>query len=274
MRTRLRTLIATFSTIAIAAAIAPVAAGAANAYASAVSATGGTTAASSSSSSSGGSGGTTTSTSKKAKRAKTVSVTVHAPITAPTPKLEYHGPIYELSGGKVIPYVAPPPANTVLGSTGGDPVAAAAEGRPKLLVPGSTAELIEGLAAAPESAPKAIQEMIWAGNQIIGKPYVYGGGHGSFKSYGYDCSGTVSFALHGAGLIKTPMDSSEMMGWEGRGVGRWVTIFANGGHAYMTIAGLRLDTSPVDDPSNQNGPRWRPLRPENAGFAMRHPEGL
>jgi cell wall-associated NlpC family hydrolase len=270
VRTRLRTLIATLSTIAIAAAIAP-AAGAANASASATSTTGGTTAAPSTSSSSAGG----TSTTKKGKnKAKTVAVTVHAPITAPTPKLEYHGPIYELSDGKVIPYVAPPPANTVLGSTGGDPVAAAAEGRPKLLVPGSTAELIEGLAAAPEGAPKAVQEMIWAGNQIIGKPYIYGGGHGSFKSYGYDCSGTVSFALHGAGLIKTPMDSSEMMGWGGSGVGRWVTIFANGGHAYMTIAGLRLDTSPVDDPSDQNGPRWRPLRPENDGFTMRHPEGL
>lgn len=269
MRTRFRALVATLSTIAIAAGVAPVAAGAATASASATSTTGGTTASSPSSSSSGG-----TSTKTKKTKAKTVAVTVHAPITAPTPKLEYHGPIYQLSDGKVIPYVAPPPANTVLGSTGGEPVAAAAEGRPKLLVPGSTAELIEGLAAAPENAPKAVQEMIWAGNQIIGKPYVYGGGHGSFKSYGYDCSGTVSFALHGAGLIKTPMDSSEMMGWGAGGVGRWVTIFANGGHAYMTIAGLRLDTSPVDDPSNQNGPRWRPLRPENAGFVMRHPEGL
>lgn len=200
--------------------------------------------------------------------------TIYAPITAASPKLEYHGPIYELSDGQVIPYVPPAPANTVLGSTGGDPVAAAAEARPKLLVPGSTAELIDGLAAAPEAAPRAIQNMIWAANRIIGKPYVYGGGHGSFRSFGYDCSGTVSFALHGDALIKLPMDSSEMMRWGGKGVGRWVTIFANPGHAYMTIAGLRLDTSPVDDPSNQNGPRWRPLRPANAGFVMRHPVGL
>ncbi len=267
---RAKALIATLSTIAIAVAASPATASAvANASASATSTTGGTTAAPSTEVA----GGTTT-TKKSPHKAKTVSVTVHAPITAPTPKLEYHGPIYELSDGKVVPYLAPPPANTVLGSTGGDPVAAAAQGRPKLLVPGSTAELIEGLAAAPEDAPQAVQEMIWAANQIIGKPYVYGGGHGSFKSYGYDCSGTVSYALHGADLIKTPMDSSEMMGWGGKGVGRWVTIFANGGHAYMTVAGLRLDTSPVDDPSDQNGPRWRPLRPENAGFVMRHPEGL
>lgn len=270
---RARALITTLSSIAIAAAAVPAAASATtNASASATSTTGGTTAAPPNTGSSGGA--TSTTKSKASKKAKTVSITVHAPITAPTPKLEYHGPVYELVDGKVIPYVAPPPANTVLGSTGGDPVAAAASGRPELLVPGSTAELIEGLAAAPEAAPKAIQEMIWAGNQIIGKPYIYGGGHASFKSYGYDCSGTVSFALHGASLIKTPMDSGEMEGWGEKGVGRWVTIFANAGHAYMTIAGLRLDTSPVDDPSNQNGPRWRPLRPENAGFVMRHPVGL
>lgn len=270
---RARALITTLSTIAIAAAISPGAASAAvKASASATSTTGGTTAAPSSEAS----GGTSTTKKGTSKKAKTVSVTVHAPITAATPKLEYHGPIYELSSeGKVIPYVVPPPANTVLGSTGGEPVAATAEGRPKLLVPGSTAELIEGFAAAPEDAPKAVQEMIWTANQIVGRPYVYGGGHDlSFKSFGYDCSGTVSFALHGASLIKAPMDSSEMMRWGEKGVGRWVTIFANPGHAYMTVAGLRLDTSPVDDPSNQNGPRWRPLRPENEGFVMRHPEDL
>lgn len=262
------------SSIAIGVAAAPAAASATtNASASATSTTGGTTAGSPKTESSGGTGSST------AKKAKTVSVTVHAPITSPTDKLEYHGPVYELSDGKIVPYVTPPPTNTVLGSTGGNPVAAAAqEGRPKLLVPGSTAEMIEvdglGLAAAPEDAPKAVQDMIWTANQIIGKPYIYGGGHGSFKSYGYDCSGTVSYALHGADLIKTPMDSGEMEGWGEKGIGRWVTIFANAGHAYMTVAGLRLDTSPVDDPSDQNGPRWRPLRPENAGFVMRHPVGL
>jgi cell wall-associated NlpC family hydrolase len=272
---RARALITTLSSIAIVAAIVPAAATATtNASASATSTTGGTTAAPPAIESAGGSGARKTNKKFKGRKAKTVWMTVHAPITAPTPKLEYHGPVYELVEGKIMPYVAPPPANTVLGSTGGEPVAVAAEGQPKLLVPGSTAELIEGLAAAPEEAPKPVQEMIWTANQIIGKPYVYGGGHGSFKSFGYDCSGTVSYALHGASLIKMPMDSSEMMRWGGKGVGRWVTVFANPGHAYMTIAGLRLDTSPVDDPSNQNGPRWRPLRPENAGFAMRHPVGF
>jgi hypothetical protein len=75
-------------------------------------------------------------------------------------------------------------------------------------------------------------------------------------------------------LITTPMDSSEFMGCDSGGVGTWVTIFANGGHAYMTVAGLRLDTSAADDPSNQQGPRWRPLRPGNGGYSVRHPTGL
>jgi cell wall-associated NlpC family hydrolase len=124
------------------------------------------------------------------------------------------------------------------------------------------------------SAPVDVQEIIWAGDQIVGLPYIYGGGHGSFTSSGYDCSGTVSFALHGASLLTTPMDSGEFMSWGGAGVGQWVTIFTNLGHAYMTVAGLRLDTSPVDDPTNQQGPRWRPLRPGNPGFTVRHPIGL
>jgi hypothetical protein len=133
---------------------------------------------------------------------------------------------------------------------------------------------VNGLAAAPMSAPAVIQETIWAGNQIIGLPYIFGGGHASFVSPGYDCSGTVSFALHGGNLLQSPEDSSEFEGWGSHGAGRWIAVFANPGHAYMTIAGLRLDTSAADDPSNQQGPRWRPLRPENAGFVIRHPLGL
>ena len=124
------------------------------------------------------------------------------------------------------------------------------------------------------AAPAAIQQIIWAGNQIIGLPYIFGGGHASFISAGYDCSGTVSFALHGASLLSSPEDSSEFEAWGSHGQGRWVTIFANPGHAYMTVAGLRLDTSSADDPSNQQGPRWRPLRPGNGGFTVRHPLGL
>jgi cell wall-associated NlpC family hydrolase len=173
-----------------------------------------------------------------------------------------------------VPYQAPAAPGEVKPTTGGAAVGVLADTKPELLVPGHTAHIVNGLAAAPIDAPPAIQEIIWAGNQIVGLPYIYGGGHASFISPGYDCSGTVSYALHGANLLSTPMDSTEFMGWDSAGVGTWVTIFANGGHAYMTVAGIRLDTSPANDPSNLPGPRWRPLRPENAGFTVRHPTGL
>lgn len=199
-----------------------------------------------------------------------------APVTARKASLAYKGPVYEKTAtGQIVPYVAPPPPGQVGGPTGGSPVGSAASaGKPQLMVPGSIARFVNGLAAAPMSAPAAVQEIVWAGNQIIGLPYIFGGGHASFTSPGYDCSGTVSFALHGASLLNTPMDSSEFEGWGGGGIGQWVTVFTNPGHAYMTVAGLRLDTSAADDPSNQQGPRWRPLRPANGGFKVRHPVGL
>lgn len=198
-----------------------------------------------------------------------------APVTSKSANLAYKGPIYQKTAtGQVIPYVAPQTPTEMTSSTGGSVVGVAADTKPELLVPGTTARVVNGLAAAPLSVPASVQAIIWAGNQIIGLPYIYGGGHASFISPGYDCSGTVSYALHGANLIATPMDSSEFMGWDSGGVGTWVTIFANGGHAYMTVAGLRLDTSAADDPSNQQGPRWRPLRPANAGFTVRHPTAL
>ncbi len=227
---------------------------------------------------------------------------VHAPITAKSSKLTYKGPVFEkTASGELVPFVAPTKASATTGvaasTTGGSAAMsseAAASGlpteipgeltigdgmtsatgptlRPQLLVPGTTARFVDGLAAAPEGAPAAIQAMIWAGNELIGLPYIYGGGHGSFVSPGYDCSGTVSFALHGAGLLASPEDSSEFEAWGSHGVGRWVTIFANGGHAYMTVAGLRLDTSAAEDPADLQGPRWRPLRQSNAGFTVRHP---
>jgi cell wall-associated NlpC family hydrolase len=201
--------------------------------------------------------------------------TVHAPVTARSSSVLYKGPVYEKTAtGQVVPYVVPPPVGQTNGETGGSIADLATMTKPELLVPGSTARYVNGLAAAPISAPPAVQEIVWAGDQLIGLPYIYGGGHASFVSPGYDCSGTVSFALHGASLISTPMDSSEFEGWGGHGIGRWVTIFTNPEHAYMTVAGLRLDTSSADDPTNEQGPRWRPLRPANAGFMMRHPAGL
>jgi len=199
----------------------------------------------------------------------------HAPIVSKSANIAYTGPVYEKTAtGQVIPYTTPQTPGEVTSATGGSTVGVVADTKPELLVPGSVARFVNGLAAAPMSAPLAVQEIIWAGNQIVGLPYIYGGGHASFISPGYDCSGTVSYALHGAELISTPMDSTEFESWDSKGVGTWVTIFANGGHAYMTVAGLRLDTSPANDPSNLPGPRWRPLRPENAGFTVRHPTGL
>ena len=207
----------------------------------------------------------------------TTTRTPHAPVTAKTSKLAYKGPVYEKTAtGEIVPYVAASPTSTgaAVPSAGGAAVTATVEGKPDLLVPGTTARYIDGLAAAPESAPAPVQEIIWAGNQLIGLPYIYGGGHASFISPGYDCSGTVSFALHGGDLLASPEDSSEFESFGSAGIGRWVTIFTNPGHAYMTVAGLRLDTSSADDPSNEQGPRWRPLRPANSGFQIRHPTGL
>ena len=221
----------------------------------------------------GGAGAPTTTAPAPAKPA----VKIHgAPVTSRSTNIAYSGPVYEKTvTGEVIPYVAPMAASTAANTTGGSIAAGAtAPTKPQLLVPGTRARYVEGVAAAPMSAPAAVQEIVWAGDQLIGLPYIYGGGHASFVSPGYDCSGTVSFALHGATLLETPMDSSEFESWGSGGVGHWVTIFSNAGHAYMTVAGLRLDTSAADDPSNEQGPRWRPLRPANEGFVVRHPTGL
>lgn len=140
---------------------------------------------------------------------------------------------------------------------------------------GAKAKLLSsGKAAAPENAPDAVQEAIWAANRIVGKPYRYGGGHAKFEDSGYDCSGTVSYALRGAGVLTSPLDSSSFMKWGKRGKGEWITVYTNPGHAYVVIAGLRLDTSAADDPSGRKGPRWRPLRKSDRGFAARSPVGF
>jgi cell wall-associated NlpC family hydrolase len=141
-------------------------------------------------------------------------------------------------------------------------------------VPGTVAKIVDGVAFAPESAPDAVKQAIWAANAIVGMPYVYGGGHGAFEDDGYDCSGTVSFALHGADLLARPRDSSSFLKYGAAGKGSWITIYTNAGHAYMTIAGIRLDTSAAGDRGGLKGPRWRPLRRSNRGFKIRHPVGL
>jgi cell wall-associated NlpC family hydrolase len=142
-------------------------------------------------------------------------------------------------------------------------------------VPGWEAKILaDGLAQAPADAPVAVKEAIAAGNQLIGQPYVYGGGHQSFISNGYDCSGAVSYALHGGSLLTSPLDSSQFELWGAAGRGTWITVYTNPTHAYMTIAGIRFDTSRAGDPGGKSGPRWRPLLASNAGFIARHPAGL
>ena len=229
--------------------------------------------------------GTTTESSATAPKSTTPAKpsTPHAPVTAKTPKLSYKGPVYEKTAmGQLVHYVSPAATSTAAkhkeDATGGAQAVASSltEFKLELVVPGKSARLLpNGLAAAPMSAPLQVQEIVWSANQIVGLPYIYGGGHNAtFVSPGYDCSGTVSYALHGADLLTAPLDSSEFMRWGESGIGLWVTIFTNPGHAYVDVAGLRLDTSSADDPSNLQGPRWRPLRQSNAGYSVRHPEGL
>ena len=177
------------------------------------------------------------------------------------------------------------PASAQTGDPGGAAPPTAASGGyqygvtdPSLtpMVAGSVAKLQpDGLAAAPVDAPPEVQNAIWAANTIIGLPYVYGGGHNlRFKGRGYDCSGTVSFALHGANLLRTPLDSGSFMRWGLAGEGAWFTVYTNPGHAFAVIAGLRLDTSPAGDPSGLRGPRWRPVLRSTRGFKARHPLGF
>jgi cell wall-associated NlpC family hydrolase len=147
---------------------------------------------------------------------------------------------------------------------------------PHPTVPGFTAEIIRGLAYAPSDAPIQVQRAIWAGDRIRFKPYVYAGGHGKWNDVGYDCSGTVSYVLHAAHLIKVSMDSGQMISWGQGGAGQWMTIYTNPGHAFIEIAGIRLDTSAEGDPNPPpgTGPRWRPVMTGTAGFVARHPAGL
>ena len=127
-----------------------------------------------------------------------------------------------------------------------------------------------GLAVAPASAPPEVQAIIAAGNEIATMPYKYGGGHGKWKDTGYDCSGSMSYALHGAGLLDTALDSTGFMSWGERGRGEWVTTYAHGGHGYMVVAGLRFDTSA----RKATGNRWSDVMRSPRGYTIRHPEGL
>lgn len=125
------------------------------------------------------------------------------------------------------------------------------------------------VATAPAGAPAAVQAAVAAGNRLQHKRYRWGGGHESFHDSAYDCSGAVSYVLHGAGLLDFPLDSTGFKHWGERGRGTWITIYANKSHAFMVVGGLRLDTS-----GTPSGPRWRALPRSLHGFVARHPAGL
>jgi Putative peptidoglycan binding domain len=130
----------------------------------------------------------------------------------------------------------------------------------------------DGTATAPASAPEQVKQIIAAGNRIVDKPYKYGGGHGKWEDSGYDCSGSMSYALHGAGLLDEALTSSGFSSWGEAGEGEWVTTYGSGGHSYMVVAGLRWDTGYND--SSSDGPDWSTKMRPGSGYTARHPEGL
>jgi hypothetical protein len=134
-----------------------------------------------------------------------------------------------------------------------------------------TAQLqADGTALAPAGAPRQVRKAIAAANKIHTRPYIWGGGHRRFKSSGYDCSGAVSYVLHAAGLLRSPLSSGPLMTWGAPGLGSWITVYANRSHAWMTVAGLRFDTSAVGESLNQgSGPRWRASMRAGTGYAAR-----
>lgn len=143
---------------------------------------------------------------------------------------------------------------------------AAAEVPRATLLPG-------GRAIAPPSAPPAVRSMIEAANRIRHRPYRWGGGHRDWRSHGYDCSGSISYVMHAAGLLESPLDSTGFMHWGGGGAGSWVRIYANHEHVFAVIAGLRWDTSMTDD-GDRSGPGWSEYMRSGKGFRLRHPLGL
>jgi hypothetical protein len=141
------------------------------------------------------------------------------------------------------------------------------------IVTGNRAVLRNGIAYAPSRAPQSVKEAIWAVNSLRRKPYVWGGGHRSFNDYGYDCSGSVSFALHRAGLLSAPLPSDDFVRYGRRGRGRWITIYSKPGHTFAIIAGLRLDTTDMES-GDAVGPRWYVNGRDTRHFVARHPAGL
>lgn len=146
--------------------------------------------------------------------------------------------------------------------------------------PAKKAKIVDGFAVPPRNAPRRVKRAINAANDIVKKPYRYGGGHASVRDKGYDCSGTISYALIGARLLKSPLDSSGFMRWGRKGKGKWISVYAHGGHAFVVIAGLRLDTG-MRDPRGASygqkpgsGPRWNRTMRSADGYRVRHPGGF
>ena len=145
--------------------------------------------------------------------------------------------------------------------------------------PPAKGALVNGRLVAPASAPRRVKRVIAFANQIVEKPYVYGGGHRPFRSgrldRGYDCSGAVSHALRGGRFLRSPLPSGPLMSWGQSGPGRWITVYAHGGHAYVVVAGYRFDTSmrDPDAPGPSTGPRWSKSLRKSSAFVARHPRG-
>lgn len=183
----------------------------------------------------------------------------------------------------------PEPTN---GPVSGSAACIGAAPGPLTLTPGQTAQIRDGAATAPADAPRAVKLAIAAGDQLINKPYQYGGGHGqplTTTADSYDCSSSSSYLLHAAGLFGTrPQDSTQLESYGQPGPGRWITVYANSAHAFIEVAGIVMDTAwyaPVQPATPSSGPRWQPAsiipaqyagdeQAGNGGFVQRHPQGL
>jgi len=142
-----------------------------------------------------------------------------------------------------------------------------------ICTPTAKARLLpNGMLVPPASAPARVKAVIASANKIRLKPYIWGGGHAKWWDAGYDCSGSVSYALHGGRFLESPLPSGPMENWGLEGDGRWITVYANSGHAYAEIAGYRWDTS--GDSGEETGPRWHEELRDNVGYVARHPAGF
>jgi hypothetical protein len=170
-------------------------------------------------------------------------------------------PAHAATGGVGVPPPPPPP-----------PPAPGSGGTGTGTVPGEKAQLSPDgrIAIPPASAPVEVRNAVYAANKITNKPYRYGGGHRRFRDSGYDCSGSVSYALRGGKFVARPLHSSAFMRWGEPGPGQWITVYTNPGHAYAMIAGLRFDTSGP----GESGPRWRRSARSSGAYTARHPDGF